>query len=337
MELEDRSPALAAPQWLALLVALLLGASLAASLMPSVFQKIPTDVSRIGFILEAAREASFSPDIAVFGNSVIMSAIDGGQLGRSLGGETTAVNLASTGQSLVESFLLQQDLPEGVRTRVQLVALAPRGSEGALDPQKYNAFYLYGFRPAPATHAALARAYGEPVTGILERSDLAQRIAGRWALRQLVDTQLRMLLRRDLTLAAADRDLQHPQRYSAAVSPARLARMLETERARLAAGPLELSMEKRTLLVTMRDGAAAAGARLVALLPPIHPAVAELAGGALERAVGEARAALEADGIAVVDATGTLAAEHFVDTLHPTNAGAERVTEQLARALGGRR
>ena len=224
-----------------------------------------------------------------------------------------------------------------MKTLVQFVAVAPRETEGALDPQKYNAYYLFGFRPSEATREALDHAYGDRVVALLDRSDLAQRIAGRWALRQLVDTQLRTLLRRDLALAEADRDLSHPHRYTDRVTPARFADLLETERKRLTAGRLVLSKEKRALLAAMRVHAANAGSRLVALFPPIHPAAADLDRAELDDAVEKARTVLEADGIAVVDATHTLAAEHFVDTLHPTNPGAARFTEHLARALGGLR
>ena len=63
------------------------------------FRNTPTDISRIGVLLEALRDAPEQPEVLVFGNSIVMSGIDAAQLGAELPDHPRAWNFASTGQS----------------------------------------------------------------------------------------------------------------------------------------------------------------------------------------------------------------------------------------------
>jgi hypothetical protein len=323
---------------LALIGALVLGVAAAAAVMPTLFRATPTDISRIGVLLSALRQPNLSPEVAVLGNSVVMSAVDGHQLSAALPGAPVVLNLASTGQSLVESYLLQQEFPDSVDTVVQLVT--PSGSEREerpLEPQKYNTFYMYGFRPSRHVVDTLGQIFGPSLADILTASDLSQRFQARWAVRQFVDTQMRMFLRSDLTLADAERDLFHPQRYTAPVGARRLQRSIEGAVARLA-GSISVRESTWRLIEQMIEDSWSRHRLFVALLPPVHPQVLGAVGGQLVPALHRFQARLsEQKGVVVVDATDALDSEHFVDALHPTNSGAEIVTDLLAQRIAAAR
>ncbi len=61
---------------LMLVTSLLAGVATALAVMPIVFRNTPTDISRIGVLLDALRDSDESPEVMVFGNSIVMSEID---------------------------------------------------------------------------------------------------------------------------------------------------------------------------------------------------------------------------------------------------------------------
>jgi hypothetical protein len=328
----ESSRSLSSARLVALLASLLAGIAAALAALPFVFRNTPTDISRIGMLLGSFRDAGAAPSVVVFGNSVIMSGIDAGQLRRALPGEPLAWNCASTGQTPVESFLLTQELPRGVRTAVYQIE--PVGShDRPLLPQKYNTFYMFGFRPAPPTLATLDAIYGAEVADLLTRSRLAQVFESRWAVRQLADTQLRRLLRRDLALSDAESDLLHPQRYTARVGDGALERSLALRLKGLESSPLAVPEPTLALARALAEGAAAAERSSVFLVPPIHPRIAAGRDTQIRQAVAAIEAALAQTPARVVDAASLLQAEHFIDDLHPTNAGAAILTDYLAQRM----
>jgi hypothetical protein len=320
----------------ALIASVLAGVAAALALMPALFRNTPTDVSRIGVLLDALHAPGAGLEIAVFGNSVIMSGIDAGQLSQELPGRPRAWNCASTGQSLVESFLLTQELPESVRVAIYQIERTPGGEHVALNPQKYNSFYLFGFRPSAETQAVLGRLYGDDVLALLTRPHWLQLFDARWAIRQLADTHLRVLLRRDLALASAERDLLHPQRYAHPIAPELLERFLRAQNDRFAEQPPRIADADRALATQIARDGASRGRRNAFLLAPVHPGLREANAEALAGAAAALEQALEGEAL-VLDATSLLDASHFIDDLHPTNEGARRLTRFVAERLAGAR
>lgn len=340
----ETPPAMSTGRLLLLIGALLLGVASAAVAIPPVFRATPTDVSRIGTLLTALRDPAARPEVVVFGNSVLMSAVDGRQLTDSLPGRPLAYNLASTGQSMVESYLLYQELPDSVRDVVQLASVLVADDAKVLDRQKYNTFYMNGFRPTAQTRQRLDGIFGAEVTDQLDSTGLSQSFLARWAIRQLVDTQLRVVLRRDLTLASAERDLYHPQRYNDSDSATRAyadsVRQQRVDRGiaailrRLGSPPkLRVHERQRRLIAQMIANARADGARLTLLLPPIHPKLRAALNTSLPRAIASFSEEVRSAGADVFDASLLLEDEHFVDSIHPNNAGAAVVTRALAEQL----
>lgn len=330
----DASPESGVARLLVLLGALLFGVAVAMAAMPTLFRATPTDLSRLGVLLAALADPDLEPEVAVLGNSVLMSGVDGRQLAEELPGRPVAINLASTGQSLVESYLLQQELPSGVRAVVQLVTASANAGKPPLEAQKYNTFYMYGFRPTQRTRETLGRIFDSTVVENLDASGFSQRFRARWALRQFVDTQLRGLLRRDLSLASADQDLFHPQRYTRPIDDYRLERVLGASLGALAAGVPEISSADRELVKAMVADAAERGASFTILFPPLHPRILSAEGDRLAAALDDFRRAMpKVPNLSMLDASRVLEDRHFIDDRHPTDEGAAIVTRLLAKHL----
>lgn len=325
---------LRASQLLILLGCLLAGIGSALFVMPMTFRHIPSDISRIGVLLDAMHGEGANPKVVVFGNSTVMSGIDAQQLSAELPGNPLAWSLSSTGQALTESFMLSQELPASVEVAVYGSSLRPSAHEVPLIPVKSNAFYLYGWRPTDDTKKELERAYGQGVGFLMRRSHLSQLFDGRWALRQLLDTQLRILLRKDLSLAEAESTLFHAQRYTAPVESDLLDRAINLRVDSLQTGPPHIPPRDREMLLSIGKQGEASGRRIAVLILPVHPAVYVPHAQAFRDAVTEARNSQRgAPETLVIDASTLLDASLFFDALHPSNDGARKLTSFVAAQL----
>ncbi|MBN1912743.1 MAG: hypothetical protein JW818_23680 [Pirellulales bacterium] len=196
--------------FLMLVASVLLGAILANAAMPYVFAVAPNDMARSRTLLAALEDPPTPPVVCVFGNSVVMSGVDTRQLGKGLAGEPETWNLGTTGQSLLEGALYYQDLPNSVQVVVQCVAAGDFESEVTVSPNKYNALFMYGYRPSQNTLRMVEEHATRTSFEQLCRSELANRFQSRWAIRAAIDTELRQILRRDLALDKVVKDLYFP-------------------------------------------------------------------------------------------------------------------------------
>ena len=257
-----------------------------------------------------------------------MSGVDTRQLGNELPGQPVSWNCASTGQTLAESFLLTQQLSDEPRLLVYGFPLATEHGE-PLPLPKWNAYYMYGFRPTPETVRTLGEAYGPGMVAQLTRPHLVEIFEARWAIRQLPDTQLRAMLRKDLAFSA-DRDLFHPQRYLRALAPDVFERLLARRLAITMETPIYPGVVR--LAQSIAASTAVRKQRLVFLIPPVHPREMAARGEQYRDAIRDFVETFPAP-TRVVDATVVLEASHFIDEFHPTNEGAEILTRFLAEHI----
>jgi len=136
---------------LLLLACILAGAAGALLLMPRAVRALHDDTSRFCAILETSR-SSPPPRLAIYGNSVAMFGIDARLLG--------AWNFASPAQTFAEALLLQQELPKGVRTVVQIVTPSQLTERIAVNSDHYNGMLMCGYRPRAESLAAIERVFG---------------------------------------------------------------------------------------------------------------------------------------------------------------------------------
>jgi hypothetical protein len=296
--------------------------------MPAAFARVPHDLRRIAVLLRALEQEP-APRLVVFGNSVAMCGVDA----RVLRDELGAPAFRSSGQTLAESFLYYQEIPSATEVLVYVVLPEQLEAEEAFHPHVLNAFRMSGFEPAPDTLAALEAAYSPAAVAELRAPAAARRFEARWVLRQGIDAGVRQLLRPDLDLDRAASDLEFPAPYRERIPETRLASELRQQLDGRPPGPLRPVSGPTRLLQEIAERAARDGRRLVFVLPPTHP---QLVAGWGEAFLPSARSAFrdfEARGIRVVDALDLLGEDEFIDAMHSTPRGAERLTRLIADAV----
>ena len=244
-----------------------------------------------------------------------------------------AINMSTTGQTLLEALLLYQELPDSVTDVVQAVSLDDASSPPELPAQKYNALYLYGYRPEPQT-IQMARATAALTSTPelpLGHSFVAQTFQGRWAVRSMIDTNARMLLRRDLKLGAGN-DLFFPHVYTSRLSPEKyeraIAAYITSHRSAPNTGALHPSV--REVLNAIHEVCVRGQRRLTFLIPPINPRVQGPTTTATLEALATFLRTLCVDSrTSTLDARDLLTQEHFLDAIHPTRQGAAILTKSV--------
>ena len=317
------------------ILGLLIGIAVAALLAPAIFQMVHTDLSRIGVLLKAAHDAESVPRVVVLGNSVIMDGVDARLVSKGLPEAPLAHNYASTGQSLIESYLYYQELLPGVKWLVQTLTPAELARAPRFQEQRYNAYYMYGYRPNAGTVDRLESIFGSSMVEILSTSDLAQRFRSRWAVRQLVDNGMRRLLRSDLALEASTFDLFHPSIRAQPLPQVGLERALRRWFDAWPARSFQANPQSFELMSSMLHWRSSGGRELVFLLPPIHPWIRAQRGEAFYRAFrSSVKSFAERHAVPVIDTIDLLSAHDFGDHQHPTQAGAVLLSEFLGDRLG---
>ena len=317
----------------------LIGVLFAFWTLPRIFRHAPHDLKRTGTLLSALGTGK-PVRLVLFGNSVAMNGFDTRLLAQSTG-QPLAYNLSSTGQSLAEGFLYYQQLPDSVRQVVHVLYPTQLCQQQFVSDNVLDVFRLYGFSPTPLTTKTLERVFGSKAATLKPQSTLIERFSSRWTIRQGLDTAMRRLLRRDLNLRRAEEDLFHPAPYTRPVASKALRANLgvwhKTWRHAVAKSKATGALVHPGVREFLQRLAAINRARRrqwTIVLAPVHPVLQrEFVGtlDALRQVAGQLSRRLNAT---LVDLTLQLAAPEFIDAVHPTLAGAERLTRILAARLG---
>ena len=301
--------------------------------MGPIARQVPTDLLRVRTNLDLLQDATSRPEGIIFGNSVGMNGLDAKQLSGALPGEPLVYNLCSTGQTLAESYLYFQELPDSVSFVVVLMLPAALEKVPEVRENTINAFHVYGYRPSDGTIESLERALDGSVD-TLRRNGAWHRFHSRWMLRQWPDTTVRRLARSDLDLQRAHHDKFYPAPYTRVVEERKVARLLSRAKQPRDRDGFRMSDAARRLLAAMASDAERHGCRLFLVLAPVRPELQEHFGEPFFEGV---RAFGENPGLPpslrVIDATHLLRREHFVDHVHPTREGAGMLGDLVAAAI----
>jgi len=315
-------------------LAVLAGVALAWAISPALFRAMPTDTSRIAVLLDTLNDDASQPAIVLFGTSVGMASVDMARISGQLPGAPLAYNLSATGQTFTESYLYYQELPDSVDVVVQLVNPKNVFQERVMDPQKYNAFYMYGYRPDERTRSAMIEVFPVEMGDLFSRSDLQQRFDSRWASRQVADRFARSLLRRDLTLDRGTYDLFYPSSYSQRLPDQQYQIALEKEFGGVMKTRFWPLDNKLAMLQELANRTREQGAQLVLVIEPSHPFLIEGRGEIFTQTLdARFRQFAETNDVIVLNGREIVPEPMFVDAVHPTPEGAAIFSDWLAGEL----
>lgn len=316
--------------------AILAGVAVAILIAPLLFRIVPSDLTRIQVLLDALRSDEYAPEFIVLGSSVARDGLDARIISEELPGQPPGFNFGSPGQGMTEALMLAQEMPESVNTVVQVLGSMALKGVTMIDENKYNAYYMYGLRLNENVAHRLRTIYGEKAA-ILDDGYLDHAFRSRWAVRQLLDTTMRRLLREDLNLDRSTYDLYFPSSMGAPVSEQQLVIQLRNAYGRRET-PFTASKQHMAQLAELAKRTKQAGRRFVLVLAPINPRALPLLTEDFTDTANQFFSEFAAThDFLLIDAQSALSADLFVDALHPSVEGADRfsrlIGETLAREL----
>jgi hypothetical protein len=316
----------------ALVLGVVAGAAIGIAAMPYLFKRVPSELGRIAVLLTALESAP-ATELLVFGNSVAMAGVDAGKLRSELGIGTRIINVSFPAQTLAESFLFYQEIPRATRTLVYVLSPTQLESDMVFNTSVPSAFRLSGFEPKAETVEMLEAAFPPAALRELRAGGARMRFEGRWIVRHLIDAGLRQFVRRDLDLERAASDLEFPSPYRERIPDWKFELNLRSILSSRAPGPLRQSPGNARLLEEMVARAGRDGRRLLLVLAPMHPRFRAEWGDTFLSSVRSDFRELESQGAQIVDALELLGDEEFLDPVHPSRAGADRLTRLIVEAI----
>lgn len=309
------------------------GALSGISAMPVIFRFARTEASRIETVMNALLRSP-APPIVVTGDSVVMYGVDGRLLGHDLGLGQPVWNLGTPGQELAEVLMVADALPASVKTLV--VGLTSESLDidpVDVDADLYSTYVMSGYRASAdamaialrMTSRELLAKFREPWWRIVVRS--------RWVMRASVDLFLRAHVRRDLNIDLAQTELYQPVTGARVMEPEVKRQFLDGLEQRQNFAP---RADRTAVLLRINDLLARRGQSLIVVLVPDHPRLRAISDPHFYEQRERWLMRMRRDGLIVEDFHDLLGAEEFFDHVHPSVAGARRLTQTLAVRLGPR-
>ncbi|MDP6980182.1 MAG: SGNH/GDSL hydrolase family protein [Myxococcota bacterium] len=310
----------------------LIGVFLGLQFIHGVFVRVQHPMTRDRIMLEALASDETAPQLAIFGNSIAMCGVDAKRLGDSL--HRTALNLATGARNPMESLFYYKDLHDNIEVVIQFAMPSDLNIEPQMNADRYDAFRIYGYELDAQTEKILRSAFQERAGSYLDRSALKREFGARWALRSSIDEGVRDLLRNDLSVQRSIYDLYYPCPYTKRVPEPAMKRDLASRRER-SARQTAANPQAAEILRAMTQRTREQGRRLLFVIPPAHPEIRNNEGAVPTRLLAEFLTELaEQPGVELLNTFDLLEADEFVDAVHPTAAGAERLTALLTARLG---
>lgn len=306
------------------------GALSGVSAMPVVFRFARTEASRIETVMRALLRSP-APPVVVTGDSVVMYGIDGRLLSQELGLGQPVWNLGTPGQDLAEVLIVADALPASVKTLV--VGLTSESLDIQpvdFDADLYSSYVMSGYRPSADAMAIASRMSGRGLLAKFKEPWWRNVIRSRWVLRASVDHFLRVHVRRDLTIDFAQTELDQPVTGARVMEPDEKRRSLEGLRSRKRFAP---TADRSAVLLRINELLARRGQRLIVVLVPDHPRLRARSDPHFYEQRERWLMRMRREGLVVEDFHDLLSEEELFDHVHPTVAGARRLTQALAQRL----
>ena len=308
---------------------LFLGVVIAFRLVPETVRQGTFQRSRYLAIYEGLHsKKNVLPQAVIFGNSTAM-VLDASQLRDEIPGRPVIWNLATTGQSLLEAFLLYEALPESVKEVTWCITSQKLEDELALHHQKYAVARLLGFEFSSAALKALKPTLPSQTIGHIYTPLWKLRIESRSTFISAVNDWVTQLARKDLDLEKSINDLFHPSPYSIKVDESVLRYQLK--RHYVPEQKYRVNIDALNVIKTLHQLTRKDGINLTVVLMPINPKVLALMATDFEGNLLAAIRELRKEGINVMELHKLVESENFIDHIHVDEFGAALIVKRLAK------
>lgn len=329
----------------ALCAVTVLGAVCAAAVIPRMFSRIDTDLTRTRILLKTVQEIKSgltpAPDIVVLGNSVTMNGVDTAIITDRLPNKPLVYNFSSTGQSLAEGYLYLQELNNNTKTVVIVVSPGNLEDDGLPSRDVYNTFYMQGYRPNSQTLSTLQSVFdrvdpNDPMGAkypidMFSQANYQQRFHSRWSIAQMPDTEFRKRLRKDLETTKSIKSLTYPAPYTKPISRSNFDILLPTYNKKRQSPKFSPLPTQVDLLGRIKKQLDAQSIQLLVVLAPMHPQRLSFLGPEWEESRRQWVAGKPIPGTPILDLTDALTRDdQFLDVVHPSRAAADLISDRIA-------
>jgi len=312
------------------------GVCLSVGFLPSLFEFLPNELARTKNLLHAVHGATEPlPEIVVLGNSIAMNGVDAKRLSNDLTGSPVVWNLSSTGQLLIESTLIADELPETVNAVLLTVFTNDLVKEASEVPKsKLIAYLQYGYQPSKPTLNTILK-FGSPeVVDIFTKSKWQIALDSRWAIRSAIDISGRSLLRKDLNLSNAETNLFYPTPFTRQQSSDAIESVIARSFPKLTAKQGRLSETYAQLLEALVAQLAERNIAFYIAVLPEHPMLRKRKeDGFYEQLLEDLNRLCEKTHVPVFSFISLLDDSQFIDHIHPNPEGAKILTAAMAREV----
>lgn len=297
---------------------------------PYVCKLFPNDYSRIGIVLEALKDRTAVPEIAVFGNSKAMSGVDAKIIQENLSGNLETYNFSSVGQSIGESLLFYPMLPAETKVVVQCFKLEEFTQSLVFNEPAIIALKMGGYPMNNDIKQLLPQTFWSK----LDKPDIYYNFRSR----QTVSSGLIRFLRLHLDEDAPDSkildDLKFPYLFPLGIDKAvnyQLVKQMLEEEDYSWADNFSISEDCKSLLIKANDYLKGKNIELYIAIISHAPDIATLPSDKQTRIVGQLQEELPQ--LKFINCQDVLTSDDFYDPLHPNIKGAEKISVKIADVL----
>jgi hypothetical protein len=314
-----------------LLLLICVGGIVAAIISILWLSKIPSDFSRTQTLLSFVKNQTPSEATLVFGNSVTMDGFNANIFIKKSCSQT-CFNLSSPGQNQLESLLLISSITSKPKNIIHLYLATDLNRQDFLSKQVINNFLLYGYKLNDFAKETLLKTNNATSISDFETNKLTLAFSSRWLLSNYINTNFRKLLRNDLALDHLATELYYPRNYTSKFPESQRMPLIRQFNPQTSVSDFSLDSTKLALIKKIGEFVNAKGAKYIVVIAPINPELDNYKNEYFE-GIDNFCKKQSFPNIQFINFSNLLTKDDFVDHIHPSESGANKITNELAKIL----
>lgn len=308
------------------ITSMVMGSVIALLLCPVVFFYFPNPSKRFLYIKQYFTHHNI--DVIFLGNSVVMNGIDAKYYSQLRNGKV-AFNLSTPGQSFFESLFLIENTPKPHRL---VLGCSPQTLVSEINNIPYsniNALRMYGYNLSSTAASIIEKCRGEKTIKSYELPFFQHNFYCRWVIFSGVNAFFRSLIRKDLQLQNAQRNMFYPRPYMKKISKSTLKKL--QKKYHVTTKKFVVNTDRIQFLRSFSLYLKEKNIKFTLLILPEHPYIRENTPIEFYRDMQAfLDKAQEEWNITIYNFHNILDESMFIDHIHPSQQGAKKLTEALA-------
>ena len=313
------------------ITSIIIGCGIALLLCPLAFFYLPNSNKRFLHIKKYFHDKpKQNVDVIFLGNSIVMNGVDAKYYSKLC--TQTAFNLSTPGQSFFESLFVIENVTTPKKVVLGCTPQSLVSELKNIPPNNINSLFMFDYQLSDTAVSIIEKCQGEKTLKFYHQSFFQHNIYSRWIIFSGVNTFFRSLLRKDLQLKNAQCDMFYPRPYVKKISPRALLHIQKrrgVKRNHFAANPNRIQF-LQAFSAYLREK----NIDFTLIILPEHPYIKNHTPADfyqnMQRFLDHTHKKLD---FTVHNFYDILNKSMFIDHIHPSQQGAKKLTEVLAKKL----